>query len=434
MSTRDSATMATPAGAAMDQVPATRDAPFIVAVGGRESDGVMNAARILEQRTHDGVVAVGVLEPPAAVLTGVEPMIVAPSHLDEQREEYRASLSERLLRFGGAAALWPTTVIAGEPAFALTDYARTLRSPLIVMGLGRHRAIDRVLGREITLRTIRLAPCPVLAVPPDLDAPFQEVVVATDFSAASAYAALTALRLIDPNATLHLVHVWQPSSTDDAHALAADERYRASLPEHFARFTEILMPPAGIEVKTIVREGKPAERVLDYATAHHADLVVAGRHGLNVFERFLAGSQTTSMLRRAECSILIAPEPPLPLRDHLRLVLNGATRSTKSAEWATQLADFTDRNRGRAVVLGIEDMLFGSKVVETGFVLLGASFNVSAHHIAVVLGDADNRARRLTRIIGAVDSVDVIADAAGRDMCLRVTHGGGQTAFTFADG
>lgn len=427
-------TMATPAGAAMNHVPATRDAPFIVAVGGRESDGVLRAARILEQRTRDGVVAVTVLELPSTVLTAAEPMIVAPSYLDEQREEYRASLTERLLHFGGAAALWPTTVLDGEPAFALTDYARTLKAPLIVMGLGRHRAIDRVLGRELTLRTIRLAPCPVLAVPPDLDAPFREVVVATDFSAASAYAALSALRVIDPHATLHLVHVWQPTSTDDAHALAADDSYRASLPEHFGRFTEILALPAGIEVKTIVREGRPAERVLDYAAAHHADLLVAGRHGLNVFERFLAGSQTTAMLRGSECSILVAPEPPLPLRDRLHLMLEGATRSTRSAEWAAQLADFTDRNRGRPVVLDVENLLFGSKVVETGFVLLGASYNASVHHIAVVLGDADRGARRLTHIIGAVDAVDVIADAAGRDVCLRITHGGGQTAFTFADG
>ena len=427
-------TMATPAGAAMDQVPATRDTPFIVAVGGRESDGVLRAARILEQRTRDGVVAVTVLEPPSAALTATEPMILAPSYLDEQREEYRASLTERLLHFGGAAALWPTTVIEGEPAFALTDYARTVKAPLIVMGLGRHRAIDRVFGRELTLRTIRLAPCPVLAVFPDLDAPFREVVVATDFSPASAYAAQSALRLVDPNATLHLVHVWQPTSTDDGRTQAADDSYRASLPEHFGRFTEILTLPAGIEVKTIVREGKPAERVLDYAAAHHADLVVAGRHGLNMFERFLAGSQTTSILRGAECSILVAPEPPLPLRDHLRLMLSGATRSTKSAEWATQLADFTDRNRGREVVLDVEDLVFGSKVVETGFVLLGASYNASVHHVAVVLGDADHGVRRLTRIIGAVESIDVIADATGRDMCLRVAHGGGQTAFTFADG
>jgi nucleotide-binding universal stress UspA family protein len=329
-------TTATIAGAATGEVPTAPPAPFIVAVGGRESDGVLRAARILEQRTRGGVVAVGVLELPSATVTGAEPALMVPSYLDEQREEYRMSLREHLLNFGGAAALWPATVIDGEPAFALTDYARTIGAPLIVMGLGRHRAIDRVLGREITLRTIRLAPCPVLAVRPDLDVPFQDVVVATDFSAASAYAAQVAIRLIDPQATLHLVHVWEPTSTDDAHVLAMDDSYRASLPEHFRRFTEILAPPAGIEVKTIVREGKPAERVLDYAAAHHADLLVAGRHGLNMFERFLAGSQTTSMLRGAECSILVAPEPPLPVRDRLRLLLGGATRSTKPrSPWRT---------------------------------------------------------------------------------------------------
>jgi nucleotide-binding universal stress UspA family protein len=303
-------TTATIAGAATGEVPTAPPAPFIVAVGGRESDGVLRAARILEQRTRGGVVAVGVLELPAAAMTGAEPALMLPSYLDQQREEYRMSLREHLLRFGGAAALWPATVIDGEPALALTDYARTIEASLIVMGLGRHRVVDRVFGRETTLHAIRIAPCPVLAVPPDLDAPFRNVVVATDFSAASAYAAQVALRLIDPHATLHLVHVWEPTSTDDAYTLALDERYRAALPEHFRRFTEILAPPAGIEVKTIVREGKPAERVLDYAAAHHADLVVAGRHGLRALERLLMGSQTTAMLRGAGSSILVAPEPP----------------------------------------------------------------------------------------------------------------------------
>ena len=43
------------------------------------------------------------------------------------------------------------------------------------------------------------------------------------------------------------------------------------------RLTDVLELPAGVEVKTVAREGKPAERVLDYAKAHHADLLAAGR-------------------------------------------------------------------------------------------------------------------------------------------------------------
>jgi hypothetical protein len=139
------------------------------------------------------------------------------------------------------------------------------------------------------------------------------------------------------------------------------------------------------------------------------------------------------MLRGAERSILVAPEPPLPLRERLRLMLSGVTRSTRAGEWAAQLADLSRRNRGRTVILDVEDVLFGSKVIETGFVLLGASYNTADQHIAVVLGDRDRESRRLTRVIGAVDSIDVIADAEGRDVCLRITHGGGYTAFTFAD-
>jgi nucleotide-binding universal stress UspA family protein len=407
--------------------------PTIVAVGGIDPASVLRAARMLEPRVGGGILAVSVVEPPPTSIGGADPRFVPPNYIDRLRDEAAEVLSQKLLAAGGSAIGWRSKIVVGEPAFTLADLAESAQAALLVMGIGRHRALDRVFGSETTLRAIRVAPCPVLVVHPDLDGPFHDVVVAVDFSPASAYAAQLALPLLGPQATLHLVHVWRPEQTDDAEVAIANERYVQSLDRRFERFTELLDRPDGVEVKTIVREGKAAERVLDYASAHHADLIVAGRHGLNPLQRLLVGSQTTELLRRAGRSLLIAPEPPFPARDRLMLHLTGTSRSSEPDEWQTQLDAFTERNHGRHLVLDTEDLVFGSRVIESGLELVRATCHPEVRRIELTVGDPDRPAHRITRVIGTIQSVKIAADESGNDWALHVHHGGGRTTLTFTD-
>ena len=374
-----------------------------------------------------------VLEPPPPTIVGTEPQFLPPHYIDQQRAELAARLTEQLRTAGGSATSWHIRIVDGEPAFALTDLAQSVEASLLVMGIGRHRTLDRVFGSETTLRAIRLASCPVLAVHPDFDGPFHDVVIAVDFSPASTYAAQVVLPLLAPRATVHLVHVWQSGESDDVDTAAANERYVESTGQRFGRLTELLSVREGIELKTVTREGKAAERVLDYASAHHADLIVAGRHGLNVFERLIVGSQTTAMLRDAGRSILIAPEPPFAMRDHIRLLLTGASRSSEPDEWQTQLDALTRRNRGRHVVLDVEDLIFGARVVESGLEFQRAACDPGVRRIELTVAEPDRPTRRITRVIGTVQSVDIAADPTGKDRALHVHHGGGRTSLTFTD-
>jgi nucleotide-binding universal stress UspA family protein len=296
--------------------------PVVVAVGGVDPASVLRAARMLAPRAAGGILAVSVLELPPASTGGADPRFLPPGYVDEQQAELAEQLTSQLRNAGGAATTWLTRVADGEPAFALTDLARSVDAPLLVMGIGRHRTLDRVFGSETTLRAVRLAPCPVLAVHPNLDGPFHDVVVAVDFSPASVFAARAALPLLAPNATLHLVHVLR-SGDAAAETAAAIEHYVESTMQRFDRFTDLLPIPGQVEVKAIVRGGKPAERVLEYAVTHHADLIAAGRHGLDLLERMIVGSQTTAILRDSRRSVLIAPEPPSATRDHIRSLLAG---------------------------------------------------------------------------------------------------------------
>lgn len=56
-----------------------------------------------------------------------------------------------------------------------------------------------------------------------------------------------------------------------------------------------------------VDEGNPTARILERATSERADLIVMGTHGLGGFERFMLGSVTERVLRKAACPVLIVP-------------------------------------------------------------------------------------------------------------------------------
>lgn len=424
--------MTTSAAGAATSAPAdTHGGPIVAAIGGAEWESVLRAARMLANVSADGVVAVAVLAPLPVSIATEESWLVLPSDEDARHAALSTELADRLREFGGTAAAWPQRIIRGDPARALTDLVRELRSPLLLMGIGRHRPLDRILGADTALRAIRRAACPILVVHPDLDAPFHDVVVATDFSPASARAAETVVPLLGLEATMHVVHVWEPSGTTDARRAAADEAYARSLPERFRRFVGLLSIPPSVTIKTVIREGKPAERVLDYAEMHHADLIVAGRHGRNVFERLVVGSQTTALVRGAKRSILVAPEPLFADVDRLRLQLAGTSESNDPAEWETQLRGLSQRNQGRPTVVEVNDIRFGAQVIESGYLLLGAAYDPRSKRIELTLGDEAGGARRVTRAMGDIDSVAIAADSTGRDIGVRISHGGGQTALTF---
>ena len=60
---------------------------------------------------------------------------------------------------------------------------------------------------------------------------------------------------------------------------------------------------AGIATHALVEEGNTADHILAVAERMPADLIVMGTHGLRGFERWLLGSVTERVLRRAACPV-----------------------------------------------------------------------------------------------------------------------------------
>jgi nucleotide-binding universal stress UspA family protein len=78
-----------------------------------------------------------------------------------------------------------------------------------------------------------------------------------------------------------------------------------------AALEELAAPAAGtgVRVETSVREGRVVHEILERARGWPADVIVMGTHGRGGFERWVLGSVTEKVLRKAPCPVLTVPPP-----------------------------------------------------------------------------------------------------------------------------
>lgn len=138
---------------------------------------------------------------------------------------------------------------------------------------------------------------------------FDLLVVATDGSESGERAVATALDLASRfDATVHAVSVVDPSrvaevpaeDTEDAESvrMAFDERASAAA-EAVAE-----QAPDDVEVETVVRQGRPADTIVDYAEEVDADTVALGTRGRGGDGGFLLGSVAEAIVRTCERPVL----------------------------------------------------------------------------------------------------------------------------------
>lgn len=405
---------------------AARSGPVTVGVG-QAVDSTLRAGALVAHRLGRGIAVISVIEP-AAIYLWNSPSVPIPANYEEERSLARWSYLEQQMRAAaGDVPGWSVEVLWGGVPRTIARAAHDLRAPCIVMGLGRHRPVDRLLGGETALRTVRHADCPVLAVPSNFHALPETIVAGIDFSDASAHAVRAALPLLAPDATLHLVHAWQPVGELDRAGVPYDGRYRHDLPGRIARYVAALGLPAGVTVHTQVAEGRPAHELLAVADRCGADLIVVGRHGRGTLERLLVGSVATRVLRGSTCAVLVVPGPSPSARLELAERRGAGTREVPLAEWASFLDRFSRRFAGRLVALDVNDPPNGLHTEDRGSVLFGTSFDPEERRLEIILGEANGRRRHLTRVIPEPTSLSVLVTAAGEDEGIHVVHGTGET-------
>jgi nucleotide-binding universal stress UspA family protein len=267
--------------------------PLIVAVdGGEASVAALRVAAELADRDGTPVEAVlreGVAPAGSGVSLCASALREAPMSDRTRMGRVRRQLCAIL-----ETHPWSLHVEFGSFGPTVTDLARSTAARLIVMGLNRHRPARRLLGKGAVARVLPSAPVPVLAV------------AAVDFSPASVCAAIVARDLLAQPGTLQLVYV----HPDGALASSELEGTAAILGAGISpRLKELAADLAvdGVTVDTRLTSGDVVERLLIIAREKGAELVACGVHGTNAVHKLPVSHTPLALLRRAECSILIAP-------------------------------------------------------------------------------------------------------------------------------
>ena len=93
----------------------------------------------------------------------------------------------------------------------------------------------------------------------------------------------------------------------------------------------------------LVRFGPSAATLLGYAAENGTDLIVIGTHGRTGFERFMLGSVTEKVVRKARCPVLTVPRaaseaPERPLFGRILCAVDFSPASDRAAQYALSLA------------------------------------------------------------------------------------------------
>ncbi|HZS58506.1 MAG TPA: universal stress protein [Gemmatimonadaceae bacterium] len=198
----------------------------------------------------------------------------------------------------------------GPAAECIAGRAKARGAALIAMGIGRHDAATRLFGVEPAIAVLHRTTIPVLASTASTRVPPRSIVIATDFSPASERAARLVLELAADDATIHFVHAWPWMDLGGSGAPVWFHVYETGAQALVDELVRSLPIPPKARVITHLEHGEALQVIQQIATTNSADVIALGSHGRGLLDRLTLGSVAEGTLRKATCSVLIAPPTP----------------------------------------------------------------------------------------------------------------------------
>ena len=197
-------------------------------------------------------------------------------------------------------------VVRGTPHRRIRGIGETIGADLTLIGSrGKSPLENRVIGSTArNLARTTVTPLLVNRIERAVEDPdvvrehlFQRMLYATDFSenAERAFEQFSYLRHATREATL--VHVRTPKDPDPG-----DDDPETELAELVSRLEEW-----GIETRTEVRQGDPADEILAAEAEHEPTTTLVGSRGHSRLRRLLLGSVSEEIVARADGNVLLVP-------------------------------------------------------------------------------------------------------------------------------
>jgi len=137
---------------------------------------------------------------------------------------------------------------------------------------------------------------------------FEKILIATDGSAKNQPAVKKGLELArETGSTVSVVYVIDETSitVSSLTEILTDEVYRELMEEGKNAIEQVNRIAEGVQIKTHILFGSPAHVVTEFAVKNNVDLIVVGSQGKSGLERVLLGSVAESIIRMAECMVLV---------------------------------------------------------------------------------------------------------------------------------
>ncbi|MGB9714957.1 MAG: universal stress protein [Thermodesulfovibrionales bacterium] len=181
----------------------------------------------------------------------------------------------------------------GEPYESIVDEAAKNKVGMIVMGRYGRTGLGRVMMGSTTAKVIGYTLCRVMVVPKEAKLNFDKILIATDGSMHSEFAANEAISIAKRSgSTLIALSV----AKKDENLPAAKECVDAVKKD---------AEKEGIKVKTIIRKGIPHEVIVKTGAQEDVGLIVIGSHGRTGITKLLMGSVTERVIGHAESPVLV---------------------------------------------------------------------------------------------------------------------------------
>jgi nucleotide-binding universal stress UspA family protein len=244
-------------------------------------------------------------------------------------DEARHALAAAVARLRGLGFASDAELLQGSPGVALCSWLERHRPDLAIVGSRGMGRLDRMLLGSVSSELVDRSPVPVLVA---RTRALRRVLVAVDGSvtADDAVATLATWPLLGASEvrTLSVTPPPPMASPSDPYgtsvellwALERDAGAAARIEhEAVAAQAAATLRDAGVDADPYVRSGPAAPTILTFAAEWAADLIVVGSHGRTGISRLLLGSVAHTVLRRADCSVLV-------IRGQTRTVLRRSAR------------------------------------------------------------------------------------------------------------
>lgn len=232
--------------------------------------------------------------------------------------ERRRKLHDIAADFSDTGVTLDVVVAIGDPATEITRQVINDDHDLVVKTAdGFSAAAGRIFG-SVAKSLLRLCPCPVWLLKPEIHGEFDQVLAAIDVESEDRSHADLNRQILElafsiaqrDNAQLHIVAAWQLWMEDSMRRHAGDDAVDSIRKDHEAKvhqaLDELLQAPFADahDIRVHMRHGSPASVIRSIADDVEADLLVMGTVCRTGVAGFLIGNTAETVMPDATCSLL----------------------------------------------------------------------------------------------------------------------------------